>query len=153
MGDTTINVERPPAHLAKIDLDSIKYTPAGEKWPHKDQCASCRMYFHRDSMITRVPNHRVVDMRKNLGVPMEGQRYILSISTRFFVCVLCTQLFDYPEEEEPTSKQIKGTVVPTMTPALHQKHHMINNEYEPIEEISEKFHPNTRQDFKKISKR
>jgi hypothetical protein len=106
VGDTIINVERPPAHLAKIDLDSINYTPAGEKWPHKDQCACCRMYFHKESMITRVPNHRVLDMRKKMGVPMEGQRYSTAsyLYANSKVCVLCTQLFDYPVEERETPK-------------------------------------------------
>lgn len=109
VGDTIISVERPPAHLAKIDLDSINYTPAGEKWPHKDQCACCRMYFHRESMITRVPNHRVVDMRKKMGVPMEGQRYRTAsyLYANSLICVLCTQLFDYPEEEPESPKALR----------------------------------------------
>lgn len=113
VGDTIINVERPPAHLAKIDLDSIKYTPAGEKWPHKEQCACCRMYFHRESMITRVPNHRVLDMRKKMGVPMEGQRYSTAsyLYANSKVCVLCTQLFDYPVEAPETPKSTSGSRV------------------------------------------
>ena len=109
-------------------------------------------------MITRVPNHRVVDMRKNLGVPMEGQRYSTAsyLYANSLVCVLCTQLFDYPEEEEPYSPNKSRVTKDTDddTSLASKTSHESTTNMSSIEgKISEKFHPNTRKDFKKISKK
>ena len=96
VGETIYNVERPPAHLAKIDLDSIKITRAFEKWPHKEQCACCKMYFSKDSVISKVPNHRIVDLKKSLNVVIKGQRYETAsyLYASSNVCVTCAQFFD-----------------------------------------------------------
>ena len=96
VGETIYNVERPPAHLAKIDLDSIKITRAFEKWPHKEQCACCKMYFSKDSVTCKVPNHRIVDLKKSLNVVIKGQRYETAsyLYATSNVCVTCAQFFD-----------------------------------------------------------
>ncbi len=96
IGNTSYNVERPPSHLAKIDLDSIKITPAFEKWPHKEQCACCKMYFSKASVTCKVPNHRIVDLKKSLNVVIKGQRYETAsyLYASSSVCVTCAQFFD-----------------------------------------------------------
>jgi hypothetical protein len=60
LGDSIYTVERAPELLAKINLPLIPITNAYEKHPHKQQCRNCKMYFEKNSVLTQVPNHRVI---------------------------------------------------------------------------------------------
>ena len=54
------------------------------------------MYFSKDSVTCKVPNHRIVDLKKSLNVVIKGQRYETAsyLYATSNVCVTCAQFFD-----------------------------------------------------------
>ncbi len=109
---STYTVERAPELLAKIDLSLIKFTPACEKFPHKEQCRCCKMYFEKKSVNFSVPNHRVIDLQRSWNVKIEGARYSTAsyLYTNSSVCVFCAQLFGFVEEKKKKKKKLKNSI-------------------------------------------
>ena len=120
LGDSIYTVKRAPELLAKINLSLIPITNAYEKHPHKQQCRNCKMYFEKNSVLTQVPNHRVVDYQRSLGVFIEGKRYNTAsyLYTNAPVCVFCEQLFSTTEEILPKRKS--KTMTKSMSQSLSQ---------------------------------
>jgi len=95
LGESVYTIERAPELLAKIDLSLIKVSLAYEKQAHKLQCMNCKMFFEKTSVNTFVPNHRVIDLQKSLGVMIEGARYTTAsyLYNNSPICVFCEQMF------------------------------------------------------------
>ena len=79
-------------------------TPAYEKTLMKVKCGFCKMFFHRNSVGYKVPNHRLYDLQKSWGVKKEGRRYTNAafLYRMAEVCTFCSQFFALlPEEHKP----------------------------------------------------
>ena len=73
-----------------------KISLAFELKPHKQKCGMCQMYFHKDSVFYKVPQHRIIDLQKASNYDgMVGRRYQCSsfLYTLTRVCTMCTQYF------------------------------------------------------------
>lgn len=106
---STYNFERPPALLAKIDLEAIQSTPVYHKTEGKEQCGMCKMYYRKDSVKCRVPNHRIIDIRRALKYPVDGQRYNTAsyLYASSCVCTFCAQMFS--DLYDPHEKKVKAS--------------------------------------------
>ena len=84
-----------PQLIPKISL-------AYELKPHKTKCGMCHMYFHKDTMEYKVPQHRIIDLQKASNYDgMVGRRYQCSsfLYTLTRVCTMCTQYFMVVEQD------------------------------------------------------
>lgn len=106
---STYTFERPPALLAKIDLEAIQSTPVYHKTEGKEQCGMCKMYYRKDSVKCRVPNHRIIDIRRALKYPVDGQRYNTAsyLYASSCVCTFCAQMFS--DLYDPHEKKQKAS--------------------------------------------
>jgi len=106
LGESVYIIERAPELLAKIDLSLIKVSAAYQKQAHKLQCMNCKMFFEKSSVNTFVPNHRVIDLQKCLGVIVEGARYTTAsyLYNNSPICVFCEQMFSSSAPEIPKRK-------------------------------------------------
>jgi hypothetical protein len=103
--------------------DDHKYTMAYEKGLMKERCGLCKMYFHRDSVNYKVPNHRILDLERNWNVKREGRRYASAgyLYKMIEVCCFCSQFFkllpaELPEPivKEPEAKPVKLEITTTV---------------------------------------
>jgi len=106
LGESVYTIERAPELLAKIDLSLIKVSSAYEKQAHKQQCMNCKMFFEKTSVNVFVPNHRIIDLQKSLGVVIEGARYTTAsyLYNNVPICVFCEQMFSSAAPVVPTRK-------------------------------------------------
>ena len=104
--------------LAPVDgkHDNYKHTMAYEKGLMKEKCGLCKMYFHRNSVNYKVPNHRIFDLERKWNVKRDGRRYTnpAFMYKMVDVCCFCAQFFkimpdQLPEIEpkEPEPKPMK----------------------------------------------
>ena len=143
-GDITFNsLSRGPSLTDKLSLtasDSKKHetklTMAYEKGLMKERCGLCKMYFHRNSVNYKVPNHRIFDLERQWNVKREGRRYSNAgfLYKMVDVCCFCSQFFkimpeNLPilESKEPKEKPLKlviNTVIERKDIALDQRVYM-----------------------------
>jgi len=104
--------------LAPVDgkHENYKHTMAYEKGLMKEKCGLCKMYFHRNSVNYKVPNHRIFDLERKWNVKRDGRRYTnpAFMYKMVDVCCFCAQFFkimpdQLPEIElkEPEPKPMK----------------------------------------------
>ncbi|RYH28889.1 hypothetical protein EON65_10480 [archaeon] len=93
--------------ISKRLLD-FKVTMAYEKSLTKEKCNLCQLYFNRNSICYKVPNHRIYSLRREWsktknGFDKQGRRYesasFLYQSTT--VCCFCSQFFTQLPDEVP----------------------------------------------------
>lgn len=92
---------------------------AYEKRAHKSQCALCNLYFERKSIHYKIPNYRIIELRKSWNYAQDGKRYD-SASFRYFsvrVCLFCAQFFS-DGETSIINDDIEKSMMPDIEPAL-----------------------------------
>jgi hypothetical protein len=115
-------VEGSLSTLESKKKDDFKYTMAYEKGLMKERCGLCKMYFHRNSVNYKVPNHRIFELERQWKVKREGRRYANAgfLYKMIDVCCFCSQFFKImpdelpvlgPKEPEPKPMKLEITTV------------------------------------------
>lgn len=92
----------------------FKYTLATEKGLSKTRCGLCKLYYHKYSVVAKVPNHRIFDLHKQWSFAKGGRRYECPsfLYKMVVVCSFCAQFFQQVEDDPYEIKKDKtGKVI------------------------------------------
>lgn len=81
---------------------------AFEKTIMKEKCGLCAMYFHRNSVNYKVPNHRIYELETSWNIKRSGRRYqnAAFLYKMINVCCFCSQFFKLLPDELLKSQEL-----------------------------------------------
>mmetsp|Transcript_23164 Transcript_23164/g.33959 ORF Transcript_23164/g.33959 Transcript_23164/m.33959 type:complete len:1078 (-) Transcript_23164:146-3379(-) len=98
VGNKTFTMEYPLVDGglgSRVNIEDISYTYAYDRTQNKVQCELCTMWFDKKSVFYKVPNHRILKLRKSWNYIQTGARYSSAsyLYRNSCVCSFCTQFF------------------------------------------------------------
>jgi hypothetical protein len=120
-GSVHVLVEAPPPTEVVSRFQEFRVSNAFDKALSKERCGLCKLYFRRDTVNYKVPNHRIHELQKKWqgNDKLEGRRYSCPsfLYTTVIVCSFCSQFFSIMHDQLPehTNDALQSTVLKTTT--------------------------------------
>jgi hypothetical protein len=98
VGKKSIIVEKqlPSPSQKNVLAADIRTSSVSQKAPHKHKCDLCNAWYELSSIKYKVPNYRLLELRRSWGIHQTGRRYETAsyLYANALVCTFCTQFFD-----------------------------------------------------------